>query len=58
MISVVVGLCLLALGVAGVAQNWWAVVDFVRAVLPVALIIMGTISMVAGITGSAQRHNY
>jgi len=49
MLNIIVGLCLLCLGISGVVLNWWAVVDFIRVIFPVALIIIGVLSMTAGI---------
>ena len=57
MLNIIVGLCLLCMGIVGVVINWWAVVDFVRVVIPLALLIFGVLSVVAGVSirGTAKR---
>jgi hypothetical protein len=55
MINVVIGLCLLALGVSGIATNWWAVVDFVGVLIPLALLVVGVISILAGLNSQRAR---
>jgi hypothetical protein len=56
MINVVIGLCLLALGVSGIATNWWAVVDFVGVLIPLALLVVGVLSILAGLNSQRARH--
>jgi hypothetical protein len=56
MINVVIGLCLLALGVSGIAPNWWAVVDFVGVLIPLALLVVGVLSILAGLNSQRARH--
>ena len=56
MINIVIGLCLLALGISGIAANWWAVVDFVGVLIPLALVAVGVISILAGLNSQRTRH--
>jgi len=48
-IHMVLGICLLSLGVAGIASNWWAVMDFVSVVIPLIMIFVGTLSLLTGL---------
>jgi hypothetical protein len=54
MLHIIVGLGLLSLGIVGVMNNWYAVVDFVRVLVPAALVLMGTLSVVAGVSARVQ----
>jgi len=55
MVHIIFGLCLLCLGIFGIVRNWWAVVDFVRVVIPVAVVIFGVLSILAGLSGRRER---
>jgi len=50
MLSIIIGLCLLCFGIIGITRNWWAVLDFVRIVIPVGLLVLGVISVLAGLS--------
>jgi len=50
MLHIILGLCLLCLGIFGIASNWWAVLDFVRVVIPVGVLVFGVISILAGLS--------
>lgn len=50
MLNIIFGLCLLCLGIFGIVRNWWAVIDFVRVVFPVAMVFFGVISILAGLS--------
>ena len=50
MLNIIFGLCLLSFGIIGIMNNWWAVLDFVRVVIPVGLLIFGVISILAGLS--------
>jgi len=50
MLSIILGLCLLCLGVFGIVSNWWAVLDFVRVVIPVGVFVFGVLSILAGLS--------
>jgi hypothetical protein len=54
MLNIIVGLCLLCLGIFGIVSNWWAVLDFVRVVIPVGVFIFGVLSILAGL-GSLKK---
>ena len=56
MINIIIGLCLSALGISGIATNWWAVVDFVGVLIPLALVAVGVISIMAGLNSQRARH--
>jgi hypothetical protein len=56
MINIIIGLCLLALGISGIATNWWAVVDFVGVLIPLALVTVGVVSILAGLNSHRARH--
>jgi hypothetical protein len=51
MLNIIVGICLLCLGIYGVVSNWWAVVDFIGVIIPVILLITGVLAVLAGLTG-------
>jgi hypothetical protein len=50
MFHIILGLCLVCLGIAGIARNWWAVLDFVGVALPVALFLFGIVALLAGLS--------
>ena len=54
MLNIVVGLCLLCVGIFGIMTNWWAVFDFVKVVIPVGIVIFGVLSVLAG-NGSVRK---
>jgi hypothetical protein len=48
-IHMLLGICLLSLGIAGIASNWWAVMDFVSVIIPLIMIFVGTLSLLTGL---------
>ena len=48
LIHILLGICLLSLGVAGIASNWWAVLDFVSVIIPLIMLLAGVLSILAG----------
>jgi hypothetical protein len=54
-INIILGLCLICLGVAGIVTNWWAVADFFNVVIPLILVIFGVVSTLAGLSSIKQR---
>ena len=50
MLSIILGLCFLCLGIFGIVSNWWAVLDFVRVVIPVGVFVFGVLSILAGLS--------
>ena len=54
MLNIIIGLCLLCLGICGIANSWWAVIDFVNVVIPTALVIFGILSILAGLKSRKQ----
>jgi len=55
MLNIIIGLCLLSLGIIGITNNWWAVVDFVFVVIPLALVAVGVVSILAGLNSHRAR---
>jgi hypothetical protein len=56
MLNIILGVCLLCLGIYGVVANWWAVVDLIGVVIPVVLVVIGVLSIFSGISArSAAR---
>ena len=51
MVNIIIGLCLLCLGIFGVVANWWAVIDLIGVVVPVVLVFVGLLSILAGASG-------
>jgi hypothetical protein len=49
MLNIILGVCLLCLGIYGVVANWWAVVDLIGVVIPVVLVVIGVLSIVSGV---------
>jgi uncharacterized membrane protein len=50
MFNIVLGLCLICLGIVGITRNWWAVIDLVNVLLPVAFFLVGIIALAAGLS--------
>jgi len=50
MLHIILGLCFLCLGIFGIASNWWAVIDFIRVVIPVGIFVFGVVSILAGLS--------
>jgi hypothetical protein len=48
-VHILLGICLLSLGIAGIASNWWAVMDFVSVIIPLIMIFVGTLSLLTGL---------
>ncbi|KPA09340.1 membrane protein [Candidatus Magnetomorum sp. HK-1] len=55
-IHIILGICLLSLGIAGIASNWWAVLDFVSVIIPLIMLFIGVISILAGINATKNIH--
>ncbi|KPA14486.1 membrane protein [Candidatus Magnetomorum sp. HK-1] len=55
-IHIILGICLLSLGIAGIASNWWAVLDFVSVIIPLIMLFIGIISILAGINATKNKH--
>ena len=55
MLNLVLGICLLCLGIYGVVSNWWAVVDLISVVIPVVLVFIGILAIVAGVSAKGLR---
>jgi len=55
LIHILLGICLLSLGIAGIASNWWAVLDFVSVVIPMIMLFIGVISILAGINATRNK---
>ena len=50
MLNIILGICLLCLGILGLVRNWWAVVDFVGVLVPLILVVIGALTAVAGLS--------
>ena len=50
MLHIILGLCFLCLGIFGIVINWWAVIDFIRVVIPVGVFVLGVVSILAGLS--------
>ncbi|MCI4624865.1 MAG: hypothetical protein L3V56_02785 [Candidatus Magnetoovum sp. WYHC-5] len=55
MLNIVFGLIAICLGIWGVANYWWYVVDFLSAVLPLMLIGGGFVAVLAGMKNSGLK---
>jgi TM2 domain-containing membrane protein YozV len=49
LVHILLGICLLSLGIAGIASNWYAVLDFVSVVIPIIMVFIGVLSVLAGL---------
>lgn len=50
MVSIGVGLVMLALGIWGLSAWWWSVTEVLRGLVPILLIILGPIALGSGIS--------
>jgi len=50
MLHIILGLCFLGIGIFGIVSNWWAVLDFIRVVIPVGVLVFGVVSILAGLS--------
>jgi len=50
MLHIILGLCFLFIGIFGIVGNWWAVLDFIRVVIPVGILVFGVVSILAGLS--------
>ncbi|GAB0057866.1 Magnetosome protein MamI [Candidatus Magnetaquicoccaceae bacterium FCR-1] len=48
--KIVFGLIAIALGLWGVSTWWWSIVELLRGLVPMALLILGVVSLGAGVT--------
>ncbi|NGZ07095.1 MAG: hypothetical protein G8237_12150 [Magnetococcales bacterium] len=48
--KIVFGLIAMALGLWGVSTWWWSIVELLRGLVPMALLILGIVSLGAGVT--------
>ena len=48
-LSILLGSCLMGIGVMGIVSNWWAVLDFIKVVIPLAVLIFGVLSISTGL---------
>jgi hypothetical protein len=49
MFSIVLGLIAVCLGIWGLVNYWWYIIDFLAAILPLLLIFGGCVAIMAGI---------
>jgi hypothetical protein len=47
--SVIFGLLSLALALWGLTAWWWSVTEFLRGVLPIALLLFGVVALASGV---------
>ncbi|MBN2496111.1 MAG: hypothetical protein JXR96_16070 [Deltaproteobacteria bacterium] len=55
MLNIIVGICLLSLGIGGVLTNWWAIIDFITVVIPLVLVVLGVLSILSGLGSRKAR---
>ena len=55
MLNIFFGICLLCLGICGIITNWWAVVDFITVMVPMLLVVIGALSIMAGLSRLSER---
>jgi len=55
LVHITMGICLLSLGIAGIASNWWAVLDFVSVIIPLIMVFIGVISVLAGLNARNKK---
>ncbi len=48
--TVIFGLLAIALGVWGMAAWWWSVAEFLRGLIPIVLLVLGIVSLAAGLS--------
>ena len=48
--TVIFGLLAIALGLWGMAAWWWSVTEFLRGLFPIVLLVMGVVSLAAGLS--------
>jgi len=58
MLSIVAGLIALSLGFWGLVKYWWYMVDVLIALLPLLLILGGSIALLAGIRNTGMRTSF
>ena len=49
MASIIFGVILMTLGIWGVAENWYAFLDFLWVFVPLLFVVCGAIALVSGI---------
>ena len=55
MLEMVIGVIAVIFGLWGIARSWYLVKDIVLALLPLAILSMGTIMLLAGIRGIKKK---
>ena len=50
MVNIIFGLCLLCFGIIAILTNWWAVLDFVKVIIPLGILVFGVLSILTGIS--------
>ncbi len=55
MLEMVIGVIAVIFGLWGIARSWYLVKDIVLALLPLAILCMGTIMLLAGIRGIKKK---
>lgn len=55
MLSIVFGLIAIFLGIWGLINYWWYIVDFLIALLPLILIFSGSVAVLAGIRNTGLK---
>ena len=55
MANILIGICLLSFGIIGIAVNWWAVIDFIAVIIPAALLVIGTITILSGLNSQRRQ---
>ncbi len=47
---VIFGLLAISLGLWGMAAGWWSVAEFLRGLTPIVLVLLGLVSLAAGVS--------
>lgn len=50
MLHIIFGLCMLCFGIIVILSNWWAVIDFVKVIIPLVVLVFGVLSILTGIS--------
>ena len=51
---IIFGFVAIALGVWGIARNWWAFLDLFNVVIPILLVLVGAVALAAGISSQLK----
>ena len=55
MLNIVIGVIAVLFGLWGITRNWYMFMDILRALIPIMLIVFGTIMTLAGIRNKKKK---